>query len=289
MPLGRLIAESDEMEPPQMAVEVPGGDAAPPAQKALDPAVAAVDHLDVQGAPNPLPCRAVVYVALVRDVERGCDGRIAAVGVGDQQGIRGEDRCQHRLHVVCAQPGRVWLRVAPARSAATGTRTCSRERPCFLALPPCRRGLRFSFRSPLRLSRTKVPSASTIPASRSGAWRTAARKQRWRRRCAVLGAIPQRAADSLIVSSAPREAPRDSQRSLRCSPDSAVPVRATNVPSQALSDSAADRVPCRETPHRRCRNADSAACYPRPTRSPRARRHPLLDPTAPPPLPCAAP
>ena len=30
---------------------------------------------------------------------------------------------------------------------------------------------------PFRLSRTKVSSASTIPASRSGAWRTAARKR----------------------------------------------------------------------------------------------------------------
>ena len=37
---------------------------------------------------------------LVRDLERRRDGRVAAVGVGDHQGIRGEDRLQHLLHAV---------------------------------------------------------------------------------------------------------------------------------------------------------------------------------------------
>ena len=46
--------------------------------------------------------------------------------------------------------GKVWLRVAPPRSAATRIGTCSRESPRFLALPPRRRGLRSSFRSPLK-------------------------------------------------------------------------------------------------------------------------------------------
>ena len=47
------------MEPPQIAVEVLGGDAAPPAQEALDLAVAAVDRLDVHSAPDPLASRGV--------------------------------------------------------------------------------------------------------------------------------------------------------------------------------------------------------------------------------------
>ena len=40
------------MEPPGTAVEAPDGDAAPPAQEVLESAVAAVDRLDVPGAPN---------------------------------------------------------------------------------------------------------------------------------------------------------------------------------------------------------------------------------------------
>ena len=137
------------------------------------------------------------------------------------------------LTLSALRAGRVWLRVAPVRSAATRIGTCSRERPRLRALPPRRRGLRFSFRSPFRLSSTKVSSASTIPASRSGACRTASRK-RWRQRCAVLGAIPQRAADARIVSPSANDSPNDSQRSLWCRPDSAVPVSAPNVFPQAL-------------------------------------------------------
>ena len=40
------------MEPPEIAVEVPGGDAAEAAQEALDLAVAAGDRLDVHRAPR---------------------------------------------------------------------------------------------------------------------------------------------------------------------------------------------------------------------------------------------
>ena len=39
-----------------------------------------------------------------RDVERRCDGRIAAVGVGDEQGIAGDDRLQRLLHGLFALP-----------------------------------------------------------------------------------------------------------------------------------------------------------------------------------------
>ena len=55
------------MEPPEIAVEVLGGDAAEAAQEALDLAVAAVDRLDVQGSADPLAGGAVD--ALMRDVE----------------------------------------------------------------------------------------------------------------------------------------------------------------------------------------------------------------------------
>ena len=56
------------MEPPEIAVEVLGGDAAEAPQEALDLAVAAVDRLDVQGAANPLAGAAVD--ALVRALSR---------------------------------------------------------------------------------------------------------------------------------------------------------------------------------------------------------------------------
>ncbi len=113
--------------------------------------------------------------------------------------------------------GVVWLRVSPARSEGRPGSAPACARPRLRALPPRRRGLRSSFRAPLRLSRTKLSSASTIPASRSGAWRTAARK-RCRQRCAVLGAIPQRSAASLIVSPSASEAPKASQRSYGADP-----------------------------------------------------------------------
>ncbi len=142
-----------------------------------------------------------------------------------------------------------------------------------------RRRVRSSFRSPLRLSRTTVSRASAIPASRSGAWRTAARK-RWRQRGVVRGAIPQRSAASRIVSPAPGEAPKASQRSSWCKPDSAVPVSTPNVFPQALH---------RKRRRPRAVPRDTATRHPRPARSPPARPRPPAGPTAPPPLPCAAP
>ena len=91
------------MEPFEIAVEVLGGDASEAAQETLDLASAAVDRLDVHRTAHSLASRDID--ALVRDVERRRDGRIAAVGVGDQQGIGGEDRLQHLLHVVCVESG----------------------------------------------------------------------------------------------------------------------------------------------------------------------------------------
>ncbi len=48
----------------------------------------------VQGAADPLAGGAAD--ALVGEVERRRDGRIATVGVGDRQGIPGDDRLQDR-------------------------------------------------------------------------------------------------------------------------------------------------------------------------------------------------
>ena len=56
------------MEPPQIAVQVLGGDAAEVAQETLDLAVAAIDRLDVQRAPDPLASRS--FDALVRALSR---------------------------------------------------------------------------------------------------------------------------------------------------------------------------------------------------------------------------
>ena len=93
--------ECDEIEPPHVAVEVLGRDAAPPAQEALDLAVAAVDRLVVHGAMDPLASRRIG--ALVRNVERRRDGRVAAIGGGDQKSMRDEDRLQDFLHPASVQ------------------------------------------------------------------------------------------------------------------------------------------------------------------------------------------
>ena len=73
------------------------------AQDALDLAVAAIDRLDGPRAPDPLAGRRVD--ALVWDVERRRNGRIAAVGIGDEQRIRCDDRLQPLLHAVWVEGG----------------------------------------------------------------------------------------------------------------------------------------------------------------------------------------
>ena len=78
------------MKPPQVAVEILGGDAPEGSQEALDLAVARVDRLNVHGAAHTFTGAAVD--GLVRDVERCRDRRIAPVGVGDEQGVTGKDR-----------------------------------------------------------------------------------------------------------------------------------------------------------------------------------------------------
>ena len=83
-------------------------------------------------------------------------------------------------------------------------------------------------RSPLRLSRTKVSSASTMPRSFSVSVSIAARK-RCRQRKAVLTAMPQRSADAATVSPLARHSPNVSQTSLWCRPLSGIPVTAPKV------------------------------------------------------------
>ena len=119
----------------------------------------------------------------------------------------------------------------PPRSAATRTGTCSRDKPRLAALPPRRRGLRSSFRAPLRLRRTNVSSASTIPRNFLGVFSTA-RKNRRRQRNAVDAATPHRPADARTVSPSDSDAPNESHRSLRCRPDNGAPVAALNVRPQ---------------------------------------------------------
>ncbi len=102
-----MAAEDDEMKPPQIAVQVLGGDAAEASRDVLDLAVAAGGRLDVCGP-----------------VHRG--------------------KCGLRTYRIWPTLVAVWMCAAP----------CTR--------------------SPLRLSSTKVSSASTTPASRSDDCRTAA-------------------------------------------------------------------------------------------------------------------
>ncbi len=87
-----MPAERDEMEPPQIAVQAFGGDAAGTPQEALDLAVAGVDRLDVHGPAHPLA--GGVVDALVKNAERRGGGAMAATSVGDEQGVRGDHRRQ---------------------------------------------------------------------------------------------------------------------------------------------------------------------------------------------------
>ena len=101
--------------------------------------------------------------------------------------------------------GRVSPRVAPARSAATRTGACSRERPRLRALPPCRRGLRSSFRSPLPalenegLVRLHDPGTPTQRYRRQEAVAPAMRRAR--RNPAAPGSLPDRLASEAPCAS----------------------------------------------------------------------------------------
>ena len=86
------------MKPPQVAVEILGGNAPEASQEVLDLAVARVDRLNVHGAAHTLTGAAVD--GLVRDVERRRDRRIAPVGVGDEQGVPGDNRLQSLRHAL---------------------------------------------------------------------------------------------------------------------------------------------------------------------------------------------
>ena len=108
-----MPAERDEMETPQIAVETLGGDAAEAPQEALDLAVAAGGRLDVHGPAHPF-----------------AGGAMAATGVGDEQGVRGDHRRQRPLHAV-----RVELRqgAAEGRGATVGGVACAVQVPLALA------------------------------------------------------------------------------------------------------------------------------------------------------------
>ena len=163
------------MEPPEIAVEVLGGDAAEAPQEALDLAVAAVDRLDVQGAANPLAGGAVD--ALVRDAQRRCDRRIAAVGVGDEQGIAGDDRLQRLLHALCVEGGQG---VAEGRAGAIGgnqDRHLLAREAAFAGLAAAPARLAIQLPLPLPALENEGLVRLDDPGKPVGAWRTAARKR----------------------------------------------------------------------------------------------------------------
>ena len=94
--------------------------------------------------------------------------------------------------------GRTEQVVVSLRSTATNIGTCSPDRPRLLALPPLLRAFRSRLRSPLRISRTQVSSASTIQFRFGGFWSLCAQKpmsptkRGGDREIAVLCRIPDR-------------------------------------------------------------------------------------------------
>ena len=157
------------------------------------------------------------------------------------------------------------------------------------ALPPRRRGLRFSFRSPFRLSSTKVSSASTIPASRirrlsnrlqeavAPAMRRARRNPAARGRRAYRLPFGQRLAERqpalLVVQTRQRRAGERAE----CLPAGLAPIAA-----QTARLAPRDRTVV-------LRSAHSAALRPRQVRSSPSRPYPAAVPKAPPRPPSAAP
>ena len=143
------------------------------------------------------------------------------------------------------------------------------------ALPPRRRGLRSSPRSPFRLSRTneglvglddpgkpvrRLPNRlqeAVTPAMRRARRNPAALGRRLYR--LAFGKRRAEAQPALLV--VPPRQRRAGERA-ECFPAGLAPV----APQ--------DRAPCPATPHRRFRSAGSAARHPRPVRSPPARRRP---------------
>ena len=170
-----LVAEF--MEPPEIAVEVLGGD-----RNRRKPLIWLWRLLTVWMCRAPAdPLAGGAVDALVRDVERRCDGRIAAVGVGDEQGIAGDDRLQRLLHALCVESGQGLAE----RSAAT--RTGTRE-TAFAGLAAG------AGAASVQLIRTEGLVRLASRQARSGAFGAS--------EYAVLGAT-QRSAASRIVSPAP--------------------------------------------------------------------------------------
>ena len=99
----RGLAERDEMEPPKAAVKIFGCDSAERPQEALELAVVAGGRLDVPGPAHPF-----------------VGGAIAASGIGDEQGVRGDHRGQRLLHAVRVE----------CRKGSTEGRAAASETPC---------------------------------------------------------------------------------------------------------------------------------------------------------------
>ena len=196
------------------------------------------------------------------------------------------------LTLSALRAGRVWLRVAPDAIGGDQDRHLLAREAAFagLAAAPARLS-RSSFRSPFRLSRTKVSSASTIPASRSGAWRIRRHGSGDASDALVLGANPA-ALGSLSDRLACAKRGAEGQPALLVvqARQRRARERAECLPAGLCTDRRlADRAPCPERQNRRCRSAHSAALRPRQVRSSPARPHPAAVPTAPPRPPRAAP
>ena len=78
------------MIPPQVAVEIFGGDSAVAAEKVLEALMAAVDRLDVEVAAHPLASGLVER--FVTNAQRDGARWIAGAAVGDQQGVLAKNR-----------------------------------------------------------------------------------------------------------------------------------------------------------------------------------------------------
>ena len=166
------------MEPPEIAVEVLVAMPRKPRRKSL---------IWLWRLLTVWMCRAALAGGAV-------ECRPAATGagwLGDEQGIAGDDRLQRLLHALC-EAGRVRLRVAPARSAATVGQLAREAAFAGLAAAPAR--LAVQLRSPFRLSerRSRPPYDPGKPVRRLAHRRqeaVAPAMRRARRNPAALGCL----------------------------------------------------------------------------------------------------
>ena len=115
------------MEPAQVPVEVSGCDAAAGSEEVLEPGMSVVDGLDVEFSAGSFA--GGLIECLVANTQGRGAGRIAGGAIGYRRASLSSTGARTAWMASALTAGNAALTVAPDRSAATRTGTCSRDRP----------------------------------------------------------------------------------------------------------------------------------------------------------------